>query len=229
MARGMRSAGTPPPAPAAGAPPSSSLKGEEATPPAIARWHAHARTNGGPIILPCGTRPNQTRPCRETPQPMVRTWPVRRRYQALVVPTAWRTVRAGSPPGFWPSSTNEDACDRRGPKTHDYLGGDVLCRFASPASPPAKAAALLLWPFHVLVLQCFANSVCFCFLFPPRRRHNSAITRVQATAATAASAKATALELHTTAPAQGRLTPTTSSSEFKTCAKDSPPQYPPTR
>ena len=62
----------------------------------------------------------------------------------------------------------------------------------------------------------------------PRRCHNSAITRVQATAATTASAKVTAPELHTTAPAQGKLTPPTSSSEPKTCAKDSPPQHPPT-
>jgi hypothetical protein len=55
---------------------------------------------------------------------------------------------------------------------------------------------------------------------PRRCCHSSAITRVQATAATAASAKATAPELHTTAPAQGRITPTTSSSEQQTCAKD---------
>ena len=38
----------------------------------------------------------------------------------------------------------------------------------------------------------------------PRRYHNIAITRVQATAATTASAKVTAPELHTTAPAQGK-------------------------
>ena len=38
----------------------------------------------------------------------------------------------------------------------------------------------------------------------PRRCHNSAITRVQATAATTASAKVTDPELHTTAPARGK-------------------------